>query len=339
MSFSMNVKEEAMQQVTSRRHCAIAELAAIISMCGVVENGQKQSDTDCLADTEKRLSLKVQTENICVAKKYFTLLKKTFNIYPLVSVRTGKKLKKNRTYTLVIENPIQAKEVLQAVKHPCFLSGKQEEPVDDLVFQKDCCKRAFVRGSFLASGSISDPEKSYHMEIVCPSHEKAMQLRDIINAFWQKEEGMEAKVITRKKSSGKASFVVYLKEGNQISDLLNIMETYRCLMELENIRIKKEIANSVNRKLNCEMANMVKTISAAQDQKNDILYLSETIGLENLPEGLGELAQLRLQYMDLSLKELGQMLTPPVGKSGVNHRLRRIKKIADSLKGKENLHG
>lgn len=143
---------------------------------------------------------------------------------------------------------------------------------------------------------------------------------------------MEAKIIARSKSGGRSSFVVYLKEGNQISDLLNICETYRCLMELENIRVKKEIANALNRKLNCEMANMVKTITAAQEQKNDILFIDERIGLEQLPPELEQLARIRLEDTEISLKELGEKLTPPIGKSGVNHRLRKIRKIADDLR-------
>jgi hypothetical protein len=103
-------------------------------------------------------------------------------------------------------------------------------------------------------------------------------------------------------------------------------------MEMENIRVEKEIANSLNRKLNCEMANMVKTITAAQEQKNDILYIDERIGLEQLPPDLEQLARVRLEDTEISLKELGERLTPPIGKSGVNHRLRKIKKIADDLR-------
>lgn len=316
-SFSMRVKEEAAEQISSRRHCQNAELAAIISLCGT--------------DVGKN-EIKIQSENVCVIKKCFTLVKKTFNIDTAVTVRSGKGGTKHHLYILRVQGSPQVRELLEAIKHPAVQGRDPQEPVDDLLLQKNCCKRAFVRGCFLAAGSVTDPAKSYHLEIVCPTEEKAKQLCQCINSFWQQEAGMEAKIIARSKSGGRRSFVVYMKEGNQISDLLNICETYRCLMEMENIRVEKEIANSLNRKLNCEMANMVKTISAAQEQKNDILYIEERIGLEQLPAELEQLARIRLEDTEISLKELGEKLTPPIGKSGVNHRLRKIRRIADELR-------
>ena len=190
------------------------------------------------------------------------------------------------------------------------------------IVQQPCCRRAFIRGAFLASGSISDPEKFYHLEMVASSQMKAEQLRDIVNTF-----AMEAKIVTRKKY-----FVVYLKEGNQIVDLLNIMEAYVSLMELENVRILKEMRNSINRQVNCETANIHKTVSAAVSQIEAIEYIRDTIGLDGLPEGLEEIARRRLEQPEATLKELGAALDPPVGKSGVNHRLRKLKTIADSLR-------
>lgn len=314
-SFSMRVKEEAAGQISSRRHCQIAELAAIISLCGV--------------DIRKN-RIKIQSENVCVIKKCFTLLEKTFNIDTAVC-ECEKEGARHSLHTLLMDDAKKVQEVLEAIKYPVMQKGPGVT-VDDLILQKNCCRRAFVRGSFLAAGSVTDPTKSYHLEIVCPTKEKAKQLCACINSFWDREDGMEAKIIARDKSGGRRSFVVYLKEGNQISDLLNICETYRCLMEMENIRVKKEIANSLNRKQNCEMANMVKTINAAQEQKSDILLIDERIGLESLPAELRKLAWLRLEDTEVSLKELGEMLTPPIGKSGVNHRLRKIRKIADDLR-------
>jgi hypothetical protein len=316
-SFSMRVKEEAAGQISSRRHCQNAELAAILSL----------SETEIRED-----ELKIHLENVYTAKKCFTLLKKTFNIDAAITMRSGKGAAKHHQYILRVQRASKVRELLFAIKHPVTEGRDPEEPVNDLILQKNCCRRAFVRGCFLAAGSVTDPAKSYHLEIVCPTEEKAKQLCTCMNSFWQGEDGMEAKTIVRTKSGGRKSFVVYIKEGNQISDLLNICETYRCLMEMENIRVEKEIANSVNRKLNCEMANMVKTITAAQEQKNDILYIDERIGLENLPSDLEQLARIRLEDTEMSLKELGERLTPPIGKSGVNHRLRKIKKIADDLR-------
>lgn len=316
-TFSMRVREEAAGQISSRRHCQCAELAAIISLCST-EIGENE--------------IKIHTENGCAAKKCFTLLGKTLKIQSAVTVRTGKGGKKNHLYILRIQGSENVRELLEAIKHPAAFGGDKDGPVDSLIVQKSCCKRAFIRGCFLTAGSVTDPSKSYHLEIICPTKEKAEQLADCINFFWKDEENMQAKIIAREKSGGRKNFVVYIKEGNQISDLLNICETYKCLMEMENIRVEKEIANSVNRKLNCEMANMVKTITAAQEQKNDIILIDERIGLENLPVELEQLARIRLEDTEISLKELGERLTPPIGKSGVNHRLRKIRKIADDLR-------
>jgi DNA-binding protein WhiA len=128
--------------------------------------------------------------------------------------------------------------------------------------------------------------------------------------------------------------VVYLKEGSQIVDLLNIMEAPIALMEMENVRILKEMRNSVNRKVNCETANINKTVSAAAKQAEDIRLIQKEIGLNKLPEGLQEIAELRLTYPDASLKELGEMLTEPLGKSGVNHRLRKLSELAEDIRNK-----
>lgn len=169
---------------------------------------------------------------------------------------------------------------------------------------------------------MSDPKKSYHFEIVCASSEAARQIQNVICSF-----GLDAKIVSRKKS-----FVVYLKEGAQIVDILNVMEAHVSLMELENVRILKEMRNSVNRKVNCETANINKTVSAAVKQVEDITYLRDTVGFENLPENLVETAYARLDNPEATLKELGEALTPPVGKSGINHRLRRLSEMADKVR-------
>ena len=192
--------------------------------------------------------------------------------------------------------------------------------IDGLLIQQSCCKRAYIRGAFLAAGSISDPEKSYHFEIVCRTMEQAQQLQEVVNSF-----GMDAKIVERKKH-----YVVYLKEGSQIVDILNVMEAHVALMNLENVRILKEMRNTVNRKVNCETANISKTVNAAVKQLDDIMYIRDTMGFEALPDNLREIAELRLEYPEAPLKELGTYLTPPVGKSGVNHRLRKISIIAET---------
>ena len=200
--------------------------------------------------------------------------------------------------------------------------GVLSEPVDALLIKNACCRRSFLRGAFLCCGSMSAPEKGYHLEFVCAHEKQAEQLKEIITQF-----DIEAKIVSRKKY-----FVVYLKEGAGIVDLLNVMEAHVALMELENLRIVKEVRNSINRRVNCEAANISKTVHASARQVEDIEYIKEHYGFLRLPDNLREMAEVRLEYPDAALKELGQYLNPPVGKSGVNHRLRKLSELADRLR-------
>ena len=315
MSFSGRVKEELSYQMGSAMHCRIAEIAAILSMSGKI-----------FQDEKGKVSIKIQTENLAVARKYFTLVKKTYNIYVDICIRSHIHTGKNRTYILEVKDDYAARKILSSVK---FMNGdgKIEEDyaiVHPLIFQKSCCKRAFLRGLFLCTGSISEPEKTYHFEIVCPTFERAQQICDMMKIF-----NIDGKWITRKKY-----YVVYIKEASQIVDILNVMEAHVSLMELENIRILKEMRNSVNRRVNCETANISKTVSAAVKQIEDITYIRDTVGFSELTDGLKEIAQLRLDYPEASLTELGKLLSTPVGKSGVNHRLRKLSLLADELRSK-----
>lgn len=312
MSFSGNVKEELSEHWSSARHCQIAELAAILGLCGSI-----------IINSRNEYRAKVHTENKAVARKVFTLIKKTFNIESDISIRRNIQ-KQSVSYSVVVKQHQDALRVLQAVKLiDEHLDGFEEvRIVNPIVVQQTCCKRAFIRGAFLAAGSMSDPKKAYHFEIVCAAEPMAEQIRELMSSF-----SMDAKIVQRKKS-----YVVYLKEGSQIVDILNIMEAHVSLMELENVRILKEMRNTVNRKVNCETANLNKTVSAAVKQLEDITYLRDTIGLEKLSEGLEEVALARLSHPDASLKELGALLSPPVGKSGVNHRLRKLGDLAEKVR-------
>ena len=312
MSFSGNVKEELSDHWSSARHCQIAELAAILGLCGSI-----------IINSRNEYRVKVHTENKAVARKVFTLIKKTFNIESDISIRRNIQ-KQSVSYSVVVKQHQDALRVLQAVKLiDEHLDGFEEvRIVNPIVVQQTCCKRAFIRGAFLAAGSMSDPKKAYHFEIVCAAEPMAEQIRELMSSF-----SMDAKIVQRKKS-----YVVYLKEGSQFVDILNIMEAHVSLMELENVRILKEMRNTVNRKVNCETANLNKTVSAAVKQLEDITYLRDTIGLEKLSEGLEEVALARLSHPDASLKELGALLSPPVGKSGVNHRLRKLGDLAEKVR-------
>ena len=313
MSFSSEVKEELSRHISPARHCQIAEIAAIISICGRMEE-----------DENGKLAITVVTENAAVARKYFTLVQKTFRINAYVSIRRNVVLKKNRVYTIMVAEHKDAIRVLQAIKYADeqAMIHMPEGIVNGMIVSNACCRRAFIRGAFLASGSISAPEKFYHLEFVCATKNGAEQLREIVNSF-----EVDSKIVNRKKN-----WIVYLKEGAQIVDLLNIMGAPIALMEMENVRILKEMRNSVNRKVNCETANINKTVSAAVKQAEDIRYIRDTVGLDSLPEGLREIARIRLEYPNATLKELGELLETPLGKSGVNHRLRKLSEEAERLK-------
>lgn len=293
MSFSSEIKDELVKNYAKARHCDLAELSALVRMSGSGGYFEEKRGT-CI--------LHFHTENLSVARKCFTLIEKTFNI---------------GTDILIRRNPATGN-----VGYFLRCEGIELLAAKNALVQSSCCKRAYIRGAFIASGSMSDPGKSYHLEIVCSTEMRAVFVRDMINSF-----GLDAKIVQRKKT-----YVVYLKEGSQIVDVLNIMEAHNALMALENVRIMKEMRNSVNRQVNCETANINKTVSAAVKQIEDITYIRDTIGLDNLPEGLKDVALTRLAHPEAALKELGGLLEVPVGKSGVNHRLRKLSEMAEKLR-------
>ena len=304
MSFSGQIKEELAQVISSPRHCQLAELAALVQFCGHIEEDG---------------SLLVQSENPLVIRKCFTLLKKTFKIEAV-----AKSQMQTQHYRLFVTGE-DAFRVLEALKI-CDTAGHlmMRHLTDPVLIKNSCCKRAYLRGCYMAVGSMSDPYKSYHLELVCGLQAQAEQLLKILHDF-----SLDAKMIIRKKYH-----VVYMKEGENIADFLNITEAHKALMEFENTRIYKGMRNMVNRKVNCEAANITKTVNAATRQVEDIRLIREKMGLEGLPEPLRQMAYVRLENPQASLGELGKLLDPPVGKSGVNHRLRKLGELAKELKVK-----
>jgi len=313
MSFSAEVKEELLGHVANARHCQLAELAAIVSANGYI---------DRVDDGKFRLYM--QSDNVQLIRKFFTILKKAFKIENDISANESQLHNGGRLYNLVMDNDENIKGLLLAI-HMIDTDGnirKPDDGIDTLITKNACCKRAFLRDTFICIGSMSDPNKSYHLEFVCDSLIQATQIQEMIESF-----DIEAKIIQRKKYH-----VVYIKEGAEIVDLLNIMEAPVSLMNMENMRIVKEVRNSINRRVNCEAANITKTVNAASKQTEDILYIQEHYGLKNLPQGLREIAEVRLEYPDATLQELGQYLDPPVGKSGANHRLKKLHELADRIR-------
>ena len=293
MSFSSIVKEELSKKVSSARHCQIAELAAIYSFCGSFVQKNKENSY-----------IFFNFENVLVANKCFTLMKKAFTIYSGCD--------------FVNQIAYDEKSLTISVNDKELCEKIQDALESFSVTERTCCRRAYLRGAYLCGGSTTDPGKSYHLEIVCKNKKSADKIIELFETF-----DVDAKLVERGRY-----YIVYIKDSNKIVLALNVFEAPVALMEYENNIIMKEMRNSINRQNNCDVANLNKTVSAAQSVISDIKQLMGTAEYENLPDNIKEVAMLRVEYPDASLKELGEMLTPPLGKSGVNHRLRKLSEMA-----------
>ncbi len=317
MSFASDVKTELARLLPDEYHCLVAETAAILRFAGRAE-GSAENGT-----------LLVETENVQLARKYLRLIKKAFDISVDLKIRKGPAGKAN-LYRIRLSSGEVGSEAesdgAEARARFCRVwreTADWEEPgFASSLLEYPCCRRAFIRGAFLSSGTMSDPGKSYHFEIICGAERDAEVLSRVIGTF----------DIEPKRTARKNKFSVYLKDSEAILDILNVMGASRALMQLENVRIIKGIKNSVNRQSNCDSANIGKTVRAATKQLEDIRLIENEMGLDKLTPPLREMAQARLEHPEESLAELGGYLDPPVGKSGVNHRLARIGEIAENIR-------
>ena len=296
MSFSGDVKKELEGVIPQARHCQLAEESAILRFLGA-EKGEREDE------------ILLKGENRNALRKLFTLLKRAYNIDVVVSGEETKRGERGTVSCLRVSDAGRRDAILLAAGHASLLN-------------MDCCKKAFLRGAFLASGSLSTPEKYYHLEFVCPDEELAETVKTTMKSI-----GYDAKTVLRKKDH-----VVYLKEGGQIVELLGSIGASISFLNIENIRILKEMRGSINRMVNCETANLNKTIVSAVRQIEDIEYIRDTEGFGTLNPALRQMAEVRLQYPEAPLAELGSYLEPPIGKSGVNHRLRKLSGIAADIR-------
>ncbi len=293
--------------------CGKAELAALIRMNGSISFSNKQ------------LSLDVQTENAAIARRIYTLLKKYYDdVVVELLVRKKMRLKKNNVYIVrLVKNARGILEDLDILNEG-FEFIREISPV---IVKKKCCKRSYLRGAFLAGGSVNNPEtSSYHLEIFSLYQIHNESLCELMNVF-----NLNSKTLERKKG-----YITYLKEAEKITEFLNIIGAHQALLRFEDVRIVRDMRNSVNRLVNCETANLNKTIGAAIRQVENIKFIDRTVGLQVLPDKLREIAQLRVAYQDVTLKELGEMVSGgTISKSGINHRLRKIDEIADKIRAGE----
>lgn len=315
MSFSTETKNELARVMSESLCCKKAELSGIAKLAGSIQ-----------IVGYKKMNLKISTELNSVARKVFKILKSDFNINTNIVVNKNQVLKRNNSYVLTVKSDMGSEALMKTLglldKYEDFLPC---HIVPSWVYEDEECKKAFIRGAFLGGGSISDPEKNYHMEFVASNEEFAESLMNLINSL-----GFNSKIVCRKNS-----YVVYLKESEQISDLLSLIGGFQALLSLQNTKILKQMRNDVNRIVNCETANLSKTVNAAVRQVENIRLIEEKMGIKKLPQSLQQIALLRVENEDLTLKELGELINPPISKSGVNHRLKKLEEIANELREKE----
>ncbi|WP_138495355.1 DNA-binding protein WhiA [Paenibacillus pinistramenti] len=307
MSFAAQTKKE-LTMIEADSCCEQAELSALIRMNGSV------------SVSNKKVILDISTENAAIARRIYSLIKKHFDVHTELLVRKKMRLKKNNVY--IVRIPARVQEILKQLKIVSEGFMFMDEIHPELI-QDDCCKGAYLRGAFLAGGSVNNPEgSSYHLEIASMYEEHCQALVELAADFH-----FNARCIERKKG-----FIFYIKEGEKIIEFLSLIGAHQALFKFEDVRIMRDMRNSVNRIVNCETANLNKTIGAAVRQIENIKLLQKEIGLDNLPDKLREVAEVRLAYPDMNLKEVGELLKGGVSKSGVNHRLRKIDEMADKIR-------
>lgn len=311
MSFASDMKNE-LTRVDVDTCCQKSELSALIKMNGALSffNGE--------------WVISVQTENAAIARRIFSLIKNLYGVDIELLVRRKMKLKKNNVYiSRVKKDAHKMLSDLNIIKDGIITNDINEE-----IKNKECCIRSYLRGAFLAGGSVNNPETSaYHLEIASLYEDHAKVLTELMNGY-----ELNAKYIERKRGG----YITYLKGAEKIAEFLSLIGGYQALLKFEDVRIVRDMRNSVNRLVNCETANLNKTVGAAMRQVENIQLIDEEIGIGELPERLQEIARLRIEHQEVSLKELGEMLsTGAISKSGVNHRLRKLDTIAEKIKNGE----
>ena len=303
MSFSNDVKNELSRLETNEVCCDKAEVLGVLRMSGaIVIRGMN-------------IGIHFSTENAALARRVLQILKNNYQVQTEVVITRSRRLKKNNRYQVRV---LPAPQVSIAMNELQLLS--MESDLKNPLLNKQCCKRAFLRGAFLGGGSISRPSSDYHLEMVTGNEDFARSIIKVMHTF-----SMKAKLTDRKND-----YIVYLKDGESITNFLRVIGAHNSMMVLENVRVLKEMRNNVNRRVNCETANLGKVVKAAVRQVNCIKFIDEHMGLSELPQALQDTARLRLEYPDASLNELVEY-SGGIGKSGINHRLKKLQEMAVGL--------
>ena len=313
MSFSSETKKELSKMEPQKKCCTLAEIAGFARMNGSIR-----------LMGGGRMNVSLTSEDPSIARHFKQMIQSYFDTTTSLDIMQANAFRKGNTYRITMDDATIGGQMLREIGLMTVQEGSNVlvEGIPQEVVRKKCCKKAYLRGLFMASGSVSHPEKGYHLEIVCKNEYIGADVRKLMGHF-----GLNAKMTARKES-----YVVYIKESDHIVDFMNIIGAHTQLLEFENVRIIKEMRNMTNRIVNCESANLDKSVNAASRHVENIKLIDEKIGIRNLPERLREIAEARLNHPDVPLKELAAMMDPPVSKSGANHRLARIAELADRLR-------
>lgn len=313
MSFSSTAKDELIRLPLGKSCCSLSELSALTQTSGSLAlRGMG------------RVQVTYRVENTALARRIFLLLRTQLNITAKLHFVQHSRLGGRRSCVLTLGD--QDSQTLLIALHMMerdeegHISFKRTAPRHPMTRQ--CCRRAFLRGAFLGCGSMNNPEKSYHFEWVAEDQSLRQTLAKLLD-----KSGLPVHEHVRKGQN-----VMYLKGAQQIADMLALMGASQAVLEMENIRITKQMRAGANRASNCDEHNSERMLNAADEQIEAIKLISIQRGLFTLPPGLQEIARLRLEHTSLSLQELGQLMDPPVGKSGVNHRMRRLMDVAKEIR-------
>ncbi len=303
MSFTVHVKEEVLSQTKGDK----SELAAMIKLSG------------SLGLVSTGLTLSISTENAKIARHVYELLLRFYQVKADIRHHQKTNLRKNRVYTVFLDSCVN--DILNDLYLADSFFGL-ETGIAPAILDNDEWSQSYLRGAFLASGSVKDPEKGkYQLEFASVYSDHAQDLASLLQKFL-----LDAKVIERSKGT-----ITYLQRAEDIMDFLLVIGAEEAKTEFENVKLLRETRNDLNRATNAEAANIARTVSASMKTINNIAKIIDNIGLDQLPADLQEVAQLRIQHPDYSIQQLADSLSKPLTKSGVNHRLRKINKIADAL--------
>jgi hypothetical protein len=305
MSFTAEVKEE-LARIEAKPCCAHAELSALVRVEGTLHY-----------TGGGRMRLEIATETAPVARKVIKLLRAVFDLTTELTVRRSVLHKSNNYLITVVDQP-----KLHGALIELGILDEDHAPlysVPEWLVKKDCCAVAYLRGMFLGGGFVADPHGDFHFELTAESEPIANDLVTLMQRF-----DIGARVTSRR-----GTYAVYLKGAEPIVTFLALVGAHRALLRTEDVRILKEMRNDVNRLVNAETANIQKTATAAAEQVAAVRTLERQRGLDSLPPALREIAYLRLENPDVSLRELGELAEPPLSKSAVYHRVRRLEELAE----------